>query len=79
MKDFYTRPQINEVTLKDDFWSAYTKNFRNKTIPYCFDKFYETKYIQNFIDVAEKSNNKHVGFPFSDGRIPPWWEPVLFP
>ncbi len=69
MKDFYTKPQITEVALKDRFWSAYTKKFRNITIPYCFEKFYETKYIQNFIDVAQKSKNSHVGFSFSDGLV----------
>lgn len=69
MKDFYTRPQINDVILKDEFWSTYINNFRDITIPYCFEKFEETMYIQNFIDVSEKNHNKHVSFPFSDGLV----------
>jgi len=69
MKDFYTRPQLEEVVLQDKFWSPYTENFRNITIPYCFEKFEETKYIQNFIDIAQNNKNPHVSFPFSDGLV----------
>ena len=66
MKDFFTRPNVKQVSLKDKFWSPYTKNFMNITIPYCFEKFEETKYIQNFIDTAQNNKILHTGFPFSE-------------
>lgn len=69
MKEFYRRPKIGDATLEDRFWSPYVENFQNITIPYCFEKFYETKYIQNFVDAAENNQNKHVSFPFSDGLV----------
>lgn len=68
MKTFYQMPEVSEVTLKDAFWTPYTENFRNITIPYAFGKFDETKAIENFINAAQ-GIKKHVGNPFDDGLI----------
>ena len=68
MKNFYQRPEVSEVTLKDAFWTPYTENFKNITIPYAFGKFYETKAVENFIN-ATKGIKKHVGNSFDDGLV----------
>ena len=67
MNEFYTRPQVGEVTLDDSFWTPYTEKIRDITLWYCFEKFEETGYIQNFRSVAQKDGAKHMGPPFSDG------------
>ncbi len=69
MKDFLQRPEIGAVTLKDAFWTPYTENFRDITIPYAFDKFFETKAFENFVNVEKNNGEKHVGNPFDDGLI----------
>ncbi len=63
----YKYPKVNEVILKDKFWTKYLKNVRYKMIPYVFKKMEEVGYLQNFIEVANKSDAKHSGPPFSDG------------
>lgn len=67
MKEFYTRPEVAEVYLKDEFWTTYTEGMRDVTLPYCFDKFEDTGTVQNFISTAKKDGKEHVGNPFSDG------------
>lgn len=69
MKDFYTRPHPSKVFLKEGFWKTYTENFKNITIPYAFQKFEETKTVENFINTAKNNGSKHVGLPFSDGLL----------
>ena len=69
MKNFYQRPEVSEVSLKDAFWTPYTENFKSITIPHAFGKFYETKAVENFINAAENNGKKHVGNPFDDGLI----------
>lgn len=67
MKEFYTQPEVSQVDLDDSFWTPYVSGIRDVMIPYCFDKFEETGYIQNFISTAKKDGEKHIGPPFSDG------------
>lgn len=69
MNDFYEYPQISQTTLDDDFWTPYISGIRDIMVPYCFDKFYETKYVQNFINVAKNTEEKHIGPPFTDGLV----------
>ncbi len=69
MKEFYTRPEVSQVDLNDGFWTPYTNGIRDVMISYCFDKFGETGYIQNFISAAKKDGEKHIGPPFSDGLL----------
>ncbi|MBE7025237.1 MAG: hypothetical protein E7408_04185 [Ruminococcaceae bacterium] len=67
MKEFYVQPEVSEVSLNDSFWTPYVNGIRDVMIPYCFDKFEETGYIQNFKSTAQKDGKKHVGPTFSDG------------
>ena len=69
MKSFYAYPQLSEVSLQDRFWTPYTHGIRDIMIPYCFEKFREKQYIQNFLSVANRDGKKHVGQPFSDGLL----------
>ena len=69
MKNFLNRPELNQVTLSDAFWTPYTQNFRNITIPHAFSKFYETKAVENFVNAAQQNGKKHVGNSFDDGLI----------
>ncbi len=69
MKNFYTRPNVAQTTLEDSFWTPYTQGIRDVMIPYCFDKFEEIGYIQNFINTAEQNGKAHMGPPFSDGLV----------
>lgn len=69
MKDFYLRPQLFEVTMKDGFWTPYVEGIRDCMIPYCFEKFQETGYLRNFQSVADKDGKPHIGPPFSDGLV----------
>ena len=69
MKDFYVRPEVAQVTHDDAFWTPYVYGIRDIMIPYCFDKFKETGYVQNFINTALKNGEKHIGWPFSDGLL----------
>lgn len=68
MEKTYWRPEIGDVKINDDFWTPFLKNIRNVTIPYCFEKFKETGYIDNFAFALEEGK-KHVGPPFSDGLV----------
>jgi len=65
----YKRPTPDKVKLTDRFWTPYTEGIRDVMIPYCFDKFEETGYIKNFLSVAAKDGEKHIGPPFSDGLV----------
>ncbi|MBQ4110969.1 MAG: glycoside hydrolase family 127 protein [Clostridia bacterium] len=67
MKNFFQFPEISDVILKDGFWTPYVDGIRDIMMPYCFEKFDETGYIKNFISVANKDGEKHIGPPFSDG------------
>lgn len=69
MKTFYEKPQLSQVTLQDEFWTPYVEGIRDIMIPYCFDKFEETGYVQNFRSVANGDGAKHQGPPFSDGLL----------
>ena len=69
MKEFYKRPELSNVLLKDDFWTSYTEKIRSVTLPYCFDKFEETGTVQNFKSTAMNDGKEHIGNPFSDGLL----------
>ena len=69
MKEFYVRPEVSQVSLNDGFWTPYVSGIRDVMVPYCFGKFEETGYIQNFISTAKKDGEKHIGPPFSDGLL----------
>ena len=69
MKTFYMRPQLSEVTMQDSFWTPYVDGIRDIMIPYCFEKFQEIGYLQNFKNVADRDSAKHIGPPFSDGLV----------
>ena len=69
MKKFLRLPEIKEVKVKDSFWTPYIDNIMEIMIPYCFKKFEETGYIDNFKNVAENNEKKHIGHTFSDGLV----------
>lgn len=63
----YQYPKVKEVKITDKFWAPYLKDVRYKMIPYVFAKMEETGYFKNFLSVAQKKGEKHLGPPFSDG------------
>jgi len=69
MQNFLKLPEVKEVKIKDRFWTPYIDNVRRIMIPYCFDKFEETRYIENFRNVGENNGKGHFGHTFSDGLV----------
>ena len=63
------RPSVKQVEIRDGFWTPYLRNIREVMLPYVFDKFEEIGYLNNFREVAKRSDAKHVGPPFSDGLV----------
>lgn len=63
------RPSVKQVKIRDGFWTPYLRNIREVMLPYVFDKFEEIGYLNNFREVAKRSDAKHVGPPFSDGLV----------
>ena len=60
-------PRVGEVEITDSFWCAYLREVRETMLPYVFEKMEESGYMQNYISVAKKDGNKHIGLPFYDG------------
>ena len=69
MKKYYKYPQLPVAIIKDEFWSSYIKNIRDIMLPYCFGKFEEEGYLENFLKVAAKNGEKHNGLAFYDGLL----------
>jgi len=62
-------PEVGSVTIDDGFWAPYLRNIRQVTLPYTFQKMEETGYLTNFVSVAEKNGQAHMGPSFSDGLL----------
>ena len=67
MRKLYSRPTVAEVKIKDSFWTPYIKNIRDIMLPYCYNKFEETGYLDNYRSVAAKDGAEHKGPTFTDG------------
>ena len=63
------RPTVGQVTVEDGFWTPYLEQLRTVMLPYVFDKFEEIGYLDNFREVAKKSDVPHRGPSFSDGLV----------
>jgi DUF1680 family protein len=62
---------IQQVTIRDAFWSPKIKVWREVTIPDCFDKFEQDRggAINNFDHVRDGKSDCHAGPPWYDGLI----------
>ncbi len=71
MNNFFKRPQVQEVAVKDEFFTPYLDMIRNVTVPYMFYKFEEKGWIDNYKDHLDTIKNgtvhKHREVPFSTG------------
>lgn len=64
-----TRPALSQVRIEDRFWTPYLEKIRTVTLPYVFDQFEKTGYLQNYAEVAQHTGAAHQGPPFSDGLV----------
>ena len=69
MKNQWKRPAVQEVSIKDRFWTPYINKIRRITLPYVLDQFEKIGYLDNYQSILAGDGEKHKGPPFSDGLI----------
>jgi len=60
---------IQQVEIKDDFWSPKLKVWREVTLSDCFDKFEKDGALANFDKIRAGAGGEHGGPPWDDGLI----------
>lgn len=62
------RPNLQQLTLHDDFWTPYLEKIRTVMVPHVLNKMEDVGYLDNF-RYAAQGTNEHKGPPFSDGLL----------
>jgi DUF1680 family protein len=60
---------IQQVVVRDDFWSPKFKVWREVTIPDCLGKFEKDGALTNFDKIRDGTGGDHAGPPWYDGLI----------